>query len=145
MIELIKPNEIDSVMKIWLETNLKAHNFIEGDYWRENYRLVMEEYIPFSETYVYKTDGILKGFISVLDNTYVGSLFIEEEYQNQGIGTKLLNYCKKVYPYLELKVYVKNKCAVNFYKKNGFIVKNIQNNNGDHDKEYIMTWNKEVK
>ncbi len=42
----------------------------------------------------------------------IGALFVDKEHQKQGIGLKLINYCKKLYSQLELAVYVDNIGAV---------------------------------
>lgn len=95
----------------------------------------MDEYLPFSTTFIHKEDGIIKGFISIGDNSFIGALFVLEDYQGKGIGRKLLNYCKSLYSSLELNVYLKNKNAVNFYKNCGLVVKSEQPN------EILDSWN----
>ena len=32
--------DIDTLMQIWLDTNIQAHNFISPDYWRNNFDMV---------------------------------------------------------------------------------------------------------
>ena len=34
--------DIDTVMQIWLNTNIQAHNFISTDYWQSNFDVVKE-------------------------------------------------------------------------------------------------------
>ncbi|OOM81017.1 putative acetyltransferase [Clostridium puniceum] len=33
MIKNFNLNNLDNVMKIWIDTNLEAHNFIQKEYW----------------------------------------------------------------------------------------------------------------
>ena len=40
MIRQYDEYDIDALMKIWLDTNIQAHNFISSDYWRSNYDMV---------------------------------------------------------------------------------------------------------
>ncbi|WP_250160302.1 hypothetical protein [Clostridiisalibacter paucivorans] len=45
MIKKLEMSEIDSIMKIWLQTNIKAHDFIPKSYWMENYDFVKKFYL----------------------------------------------------------------------------------------------------
>ena len=56
--------DIDSVMQIWLNTNIQAHSFISQDYWKSNFDLV-KEMIPLAEIYVHEVDNAnqIDGFI----------------------------------------------------------------------------------
>ena len=40
MIRKMEEKDISDVMQIWLETNIKAHSFIEKAYWTSNYEMV---------------------------------------------------------------------------------------------------------
>jgi putative acetyltransferase len=42
MIREFKIDDLETVMKIWLETNIEAHNFIDKSYRQENYKMVEE-------------------------------------------------------------------------------------------------------
>ncbi|WP_125154920.1 N-acetyltransferase [Clostridium rectalis] len=134
--------EVEEVMTIWLKTNIIAHNFIEKDYWIKNYKIVKEEYLQISETFIYKEDGIIKGFISVIDNLFIGALFVLNEYHRKGVGRKLLKYCQDLYYNLELTVYLKNTSSVNFYKHCGFIVEEEKENEDSGFMEYVMRYRK---
>ncbi|SKC77177.1 N-acetyltransferase [Maledivibacter halophilus] len=140
MIKEFEKFEIEEIMDIWLKTNIIAHSFIPEKYWIKNYNLVKGEYIPVSTTFVYKEDSIIKGFISIVNNSFIGALFVLEDYEGQGIGQKLLNHCKSLYSSLELAVYIENISSVNFYKHCGFVVKKEQQNEDSGFMEYIMTW-----
>ncbi len=86
---------------------------------------------------------MIKGFISVLDNSFIGALFVLEAQQGKGIGKKLLECCKFLCSNLELAVYSQNKPAVDFYTRNGFAIKKEQPNEDSGFIEYIMFWTKE--
>lgn len=142
MIKELENFEIDEVLDVWLKTNIKAHNFIDKSYWINNYEIVKNEYIPNSKTFIYKEENIIKGFISVLNNCFIGALFVLDEYQGKGIGKSLIDYCKNLYPKLELSVYKENTFAISFYKKYNFkIEKEIQCEDLPN-KEYLMKWTK---
>lgn len=126
MIRKFKEEDTTKVMTIWTKGNFKAHDFIEKDYWLENFNKVKNEYLPQSETYVYTEEGEVKGFISILEKKYIGALFVRQDSLREGIGRRLLNYCKEKYDYLTLNVYEKNINATLFYVAMDFKNKGIQ-------------------
>ena len=40
MVRKLQKADIDRVADIWLDTNLKAHDFISAQYWKRNFELV---------------------------------------------------------------------------------------------------------
>ena len=124
MIRKMKEEDTTKVMTIWTKGNFYAHPFIERDYWISNYNKVKEEYLKQAETYVYEENEEIKGFISILNNTYIGALLVKKDFLRQGIGKRLLNYCKERKEKLTLQVYEKNVDATLFYLAMGF--KNIR-------------------
>lgn len=136
----MQANEIESVMSIWLESTIKAHDFIDKAYWQSHYDLVKDEYIPNGETYVFLESNQVMGFISVIDNHFIGALFVDNDHQGKGIGKKLIEKALKQYGTLTLAVYVENGSAVAFYKKMGFEVVIEQANEDTQKPEYIMAY-----
>ncbi len=142
MITEFDGSRINDVMSIWLETTITAHSFIKEQYWQNNYDIVKNEYLPISKTYVYEEDGMIKAFISVIDDSFIGALFVLKKHQGQGIGKNLLDHCKALYAQLELCVYSENEQAVRFYKNNGFTIISEQPNEDSGVMEYTMSWSK---
>ncbi|GAB6168342.1 N-acetyltransferase [Clostridium carnis] len=140
MIKQLEDSQIEEVMGIWLKTTISAHSFIPKEYWIENYNFVKNKYIPSSKTFIYKEDGKIQGFISIVEESFIGALFVAKDHQRQGIGKMLLNYCKSIYKSLDLCVYVENINAVNFYKSCGFNIKKEQKNDDSGFIEYLMLW-----
>ena len=95
--------DIDKVMNIWLESTIKAHDFI-----------------------------------SVIDKEFIGALFVDNNYQGLGIGSKLIRYVDSIYDELTLTVYKENSRAVNFYKSIGFNILDEQINDDTGSIEYYM-------
>lgn len=137
MIRKITKMDIDEVIKIWLLTNISAHDFIKREYWENNQEYVKEA-LKNSEVYVYDLDDEILGFIGLEDN-YIQGIFVRKDKQSMGIGKELLNYAKNIKKKLELKVYKKNERAVKFYINEGF---NIVHDNIDENNEieYIMKY-----
>jgi putative acetyltransferase len=66
---VIRKFEIDDltdVMRIWLESNNQAHDFIDESYWRGNFETV-KDLLPKSTLYVYEDDGRIQGFVGLMD------------------------------------------------------------------------------
>ena len=140
MIKILEnEKEINEIMTIWKETNIKAHDFIDQKYWLKNYNLVKEEYIPIAKTYIYIEKDYIKGFISIIEDSFIGGLFVSIDEQGKGIGKKLINHAKSNHKKLKLAVYKKNNRAVKFYEKMGFVIELEQLNTDTKEAEYIMS------
>lgn len=140
MIRRFNKNDINDVMQIWENENIKAHKFISKEYWESNYNFVKES-LPKAEIYVYIIKEKIVGFVG-LDNNYIEGIFVDTNNQCNGIGTSLLNKVKESRNSLTLSVYKKNKNAISFYKKNGFVITNENMDNNTKEIEYTMIWNK---
>lgn len=143
MIKQLEDYEITEVMDLWLKTTITAHSFIPKKHWIDRYKLVKDEYLPISTTFIYKEDNVIKAFISIRNNSFIGALFVLEDCQRKGIGRQLMDHCKSLYPRLEGGVYIKNINAVSFYKHCGFMVSKEQINEDSGFMEYIMSWARE--
>lgn len=139
MIKQLTTTNIEEVMKIWLETNIEAHSFIQKEYWLSNFEMV-KEVLPQAEVYVFEEDTIIKGFIGIVDKSYIAGFFVKKEYQGHGIGHELLEFCKAKYKKFSLDVFIKNEKAVNFYLKNNFKISSKKLNDDTCEEEYCMTY-----
>ena len=140
MIRKFEKNDINPVMQIWKNENIKAHKFISKEYWKNNYNYV-KEILPNAEIYVYVLKENIVGFIGINEN-YIEGIFVDTNSQHNGIGTLLLNKVKENRNNLVLRVYKKNTKAINFYKKNDFIITSENIDKDTAEIEYTMTWNK---
>lgn len=140
MIRVLEEKDVDTVAKIWLETNIKAHDFIVSNYWKEHYEIIKDMFLQ-AEVYVYEIEKEIMGFIG-LDKEYIEGIFVLDQYQKRGIGKALLNHVKAKKEHLSLNVYQKNLNAILFYQREGFCVQyeDVDKNTGE--KEYRMVWNR---
>ena len=126
MIRKMEKSDLDRVSKIWLDTNIKAHDFIPAQYWEK-------------KVYVWEENGQIQGFVGLYED-YIAGIFVPEQAQSKGIGGQLLNHIKARKPHLSLKVYQKNTRAVKFYKREGFQIKMESADQETGEKEYTMEW-----
>lgn len=140
MIRVLEEKDVDTVAKIWLETNIKTHDFIVSNYWKEHYEIIKDMFLQ-AEVYVYEIEKEIMGFIG-LDKEYIEGIFVLDQYQKRGIGKALLNHVKAKKEHLSLNVYQKNLNAILFYQREGFCVQyeDVDKNTGE--KEYRMVWNR---
>lgn len=143
MIRYLKNTDLESIMTIWLNENLNVHHFINKNYWINNFHFVKNE-LPKADVYIYEEDNIIKGFIGVVDSSYIAGLFVDKNFQGCGIGSSLLQKCFDTYENLSLNVYVKNYKALEFYKKHGFKIAKEVIDSITNETEYFMTWKKEL-
>ena len=107
--------------------------------------IIKKYYLPNTESFVFEDKRQIKGFISIIDDKYIGALFVDPLFQKQKIGSKLVNYVKKIYSELSLKVFTKNIKALHFYQKNGFKIIAEQIDESTKEEELLMSWSMECK
>ncbi|MCJ7843573.1 N-acetyltransferase [Lederbergia sp. NSJ-179] len=137
-----KNTEVNKLVKIWYEGSLIAHDFINKNYWKSQRSEMEEKYIPMSETYVVSNEKDVVGFVSMMDN-YLAALFIDVKHQGKGYGKGLLDFIKRQRENIQLKVYKRNKKAVDFYFKNGFVIKEETIDEQTSEEEFLMEWKKD--
>ena len=140
MIRKIKKEDITKVMTIWVKGNFKAHDFIEKDYWLEIYNDVKEKFLNDFDTYVYSDGDDIKGFVSVSKERVIEAIFVKKDNIRQGIGRKLINHIKNIYPTLTITEYEKNIDAILFLTTMGFKNEGIEIDQKRNEKQYIMQY-----
>ena len=135
MIREFKSADLDKVMEIWLQGNEQAHNFIDSNFFKQNFDIV-EMLIPMSTVYVQDLDGV-KGFIGITEN-YISGLFVEQDYRRQGTGKALVNKAKQRYNELFAHVYKKNTDAINFFLSQNFEIISESINEESNESELLL-------
>lgn len=142
MIRPMENNDLNTVLNLWLETNISAHHFISADYWKSNYEIV-RALLPQAEIYVYEDDVTrqIDGFVGLNEN-YIEGIFVRESVQSKGIGRQLLDYSKKIRDTLSLNVYEKNTRAIHFYQREAFIIREETIDDNTGEKDLLMSWSR---
>lgn len=139
MVRESKPEDTEAILRIWLETSVKAHDFMPSSFWEGQVAAMRDTYLPSADTYVY-TDpatGEIAGFVSLLDQT-IAALFVHPSAQQKGIGKQLMRWAKQKHDRLMLQVYAENAGALAFYKKQGFRIRRKQIDESTGHPEYVM-------
>lgn len=140
MIHPYASHQRDALIELWLESTISGHPFIAESYWRESLSVVRDVYIPQSTTWVAMQDEIVTGFVSIMDNQFIGALFVAPSYAGKGIGTALLKHAQSYYSALSLEVYQKNQRAVHFYHRMGFRIEEAAWQTDTQHPTWIMCW-----
>lgn len=114
-----RAGDINTLSAIWFEASLIAHPFIGRERLLAQRRLIEDQYLLNSETWVACRENVPLGFISLL-GTFIGGLFVAPGQQGQGVGRKLIDYALDKKGELTLEVYTQNERAVRFYTNLGF-------------------------
>ena len=125
-IRMATKNGISRIAEIFVVNyRMNFYQYFHNDkyYFGElNVLSIADEYKSDSEklvnTFVYD-DGIVRGFMRIKEKE-IEKLFVEPQFQNMGIGAKLLNFAIKKFDVKFLWALEYNTKGINFYKKYGF-------------------------
>ena len=117
MIRLFEEEDLDEVLAIWLDANLRAHSFIPAGYW-EGRREEVRQALPQAELYVWEERGEILGFLG-LEGDYIAGMFVRLGAQSRGGG---------------------NTRAAAFYRREGFSALGEQTDAGTGEMERCMCW-----
>ena len=125
-IRMATKNDISRIAEIFVVNyRMNFYQYFHNDkyYFEElNVLSIADEYKSDSEklvnTFVYD-DGIVRGFMRIKEKE-IEKLFVEPQFQNMGIGAKLLNFAIKKFDVKFLWALEYNTKGINFYKKHGF-------------------------
>lgn len=141
MIRKYQPQDLEHIMKIWLETNLAAHGFIPAEYWNGQYEAVKEA-LPQADILIYEEEGTVLGFLGLQDS-YIAGLFVEKASRSRGIGRLLLEAAKSGRQELTLHAYAENTGAVRFYEREGFQTAAFEKEEMTGCEGVLMRWTRE--
>lgn len=78
--------------------------------------------IPLQDTWVAETDNRKIVAMMSIENGWVDQLYVDPEWNGQGIGSSLIELSKALYPHgLELWTFESNVDARRFYERHGFV------------------------
>lgn len=95
MIREYRAADTDTVLDIWLEASIKAHDFIAPEFWKSQVCNMRNIYLPASQTYVYLNGGQVRGFYSLHEGV-LAAIFVSPTEQGCGIGKQLMTHAVAV-------------------------------------------------
>lgn len=141
MIRKMQQTDINRVAAIWLDANIKAHDFIPAPYWKGHFEDVKEAFKQ-ADLYICEEQNKIQGFVG-LSGDYIAGVFVSGSAQSRGIGKQLLDFVKGSKKQLRLHVYQKNTRAVKFYQRENFEIQSENTNEETGETEYFMVWKKQ--
>jgi putative acetyltransferase len=135
-------SDLDQVVELWYESWCKTFPFLQHThkYLVLKSRFINEILID-CEVWIAEIENRIVGFVAVnLAEIEINQIFIDLNYQNQGIGSLLIQKAKELCPQgLKLTVLQINQRACWFYEKHGFTPTNMSINkiNGQPNIEYF--------
>lgn len=134
---------IDHLWEEWSEDYIMLTPYKTKKLLKEFYESTNKSEIP--TTYIIFKDNVLIG-TCLIDNEdmlvhpelkpWLASVYILPEFRNQGYGEKLIKYVIQKYPILHLWTF--NQKLANYYKKFGFIQKEIIAKHFNHENIIFM-------
>lgn len=95
----------------------------------------------------FENENIIKGYCLFFENQLDVEIYkigVLKKYQNQKIGTQILNYLKKNYQSIDIEVSDKDETK-NFYLKNDFqIIFQRNNYYSDNSNAIVMKWKQKI-
>ena len=120
MIRKHQESDLQDILNIWYQASTLAHPFLDDAFVEKVKKDMRELYIPGSETWVYEENGVIIGFIGMMENE-IGGLFVLPNHHSKGVGRQLVDFISELHEELEVEVFKENKIGRAFYDKYGFI------------------------
>ena len=135
--------DIDVIMKIWKDNNIRFQSFIESQYWMDNYVKTKDEFLK-SKIFIYTENNEILAFIVIDYSGDILDIQVKPEIQREGIGEILIQKAKQDYDSLKAKIFTRNNNVVLFYKAMGFRKNKEEIDDKTLEKVYTMEWNQSM-
>jgi putative acetyltransferase len=127
-----QPPDCEVLLEVWYRSAALAHSFLPAAHFAQERIAIATQYLPMAETWVYEQRGQIVGFVSLLNGTggdgshedsrsEVGGLFVDPDWQGQGIGQALMNQAVALKGILTVAVFEQNAIGRRFYDRYGFV------------------------
>lgn len=121
MIRKYKAEDLEDLLLAWEKASKVAHPFLSDEFQELERHKIENVYLPVTETWVWAADRRVVGFISLMGDE-IGGLFLDPQFQREGIGRALVDHVRELREQLEVEVFKENIIGRAFYKKYGFVL-----------------------
>lgn len=119
MIRKHRSDDTDAVVDVWRSASALAHPFLPQEFIEQEADNVRNVYMKYAETWVTEIDGVVIGFIAMIDNE-IGGLFLDPEYHRRGFGRAMVDKAVLMKGSLTVEVFTQNIGGRKFYSAYGF-------------------------
>lgn len=118
-----RSSDLDTIVALWYRTWHQTFPHLQHPHsyaaWEERFR---EDLAVNGLIWIAEVENKMVGFVIVIvDRQWIDQLFVDVDYQSQGIGAVLLNQAKAICPKkLTLSTLQENTRARSFYERHGF-------------------------
>ena len=131
-------SEKDKVISLWYQSALNEYKFLPIDYFKSESKILYDS-LDLQNILVCDYKDNILGFIGMIDSECISYLYVDNLYQNRGIGTALINELKKDKKVLKVKIF-KEASSVNFFINNDFKIVKEDEDTKTRQKIYYMEW-----
>ncbi|MCK6543965.1 GNAT family N-acetyltransferase [bacterium] len=114
-----RESDLSAVLSAWENAQCLAHPFLSEDFQAQEKKNVRDLYLPNVETWVIEVDGVVVGFVSLIQNE-IGGLFLQPTHIGKNFGKMLVDKALEFHNELIVEVFEKNIVGRKFYAKYGF-------------------------
>jgi len=119
VIRKYEEEDLEKVVSIWRRASELAHPFLSKAFLDQEDVNMRNFYLAFAETWVLEVDGLVIGFIAMIENE-IGGLFLEPEAHGHGFGRALVDKAVAEKGGLKVDVFKDNAIGRRFYDGYGF-------------------------
>ncbi len=135
------PNDLENTVQLWYRTWHRTFPNLQHPQpyhtWKARFH---DDLARRGEVWLAELENQIVGFVVVMkEEQEINQLFVDCVYQNQGIGSALVNKAKEICPQrLTLQTLQQNTKACKFYEKHGFNAGKLATNeiNGQSNIQY---------
>jgi ribosomal protein S18 acetylase RimI-like enzyme len=137
------PDDLEDVVQLWYQTWHHTFPSVQHPQLYPEWKIRFQENLAVrGDIWVAEVDSYIVGFMVLIkEEQYLDQLFVDAAYQNQGIGSALLNKAKEICTQgLTLHTLRQNTQAYTFYKKHGFKEGRVSTNKVNRQPNIEFRW-----
>ena len=119
MIRKYDEHDIEVVVSTWRRASELAHPVLTKAFLDQEDANMRNIYLAFAETWVIEIDGVVVGFIALIEDE-IGGLFLDPDFHGQGLGRALVDKAVIQKGPLKVEVFKENIIGRRFYDAYGF-------------------------